>query len=168
MKHVVGSLAIALLFTAGATANTWSSDPDTRPDGQTQFYVELTGEVPQRCMMSTKQNLTIPLDLKEGKSSDFEFTAWCNTNTTTGFLNVGASPFKNANGAAIALDVTFDSTTGTIGQAGGHALQMNMTVSNSLETNKGDVQTLQIKPIVNGFEQAGDYRTDMYVSLYPR
>ncbi|MEC4728540.1 hypothetical protein HWQ46_23745 [Shewanella sp. D64] len=175
MKRLISSVAIALLFSAGAVANNWSSHPDERPDGQTQFNVDLTGEVPQRCMMYSTQDKSIELDVKVTNSvaSEFTFQAWCNNDNSKGTLVVGAQAFTNSNGTdVIPLEVSFNGTTSTIDKtqnaSNSHAIEVAMDVSNSTEGYMSADNTLTIKPIVTGWEKAGNYKTSMYVSLYPR
>lgn len=170
MKYLISSMAIALLFSAGANAETWGSDPDAHPDGESQFYVELSGEVPQRCRMVTTQNLSIELDVDDGSAqeSEFKFKAWCNTASTNGNLVIGGAAFKNERNNVIPLSITFNGTTGTIEEGKERAFEKNMTVSNTTDSSMGSLNTLTIKPVVNGFEDAGNYKTSMYVALYPR
>lgn len=172
MKRVVGGVVLALAFSSNVVANTWSSDP--REDGQTQFYVDLKGEVPQRCLMQTKQDLSLELDVENtnAKSSDFKFQAWCNNDNAKGLLVVGAQAFKNQNGTdIIPLKVSFNGKTdvidGTANASSGHAIHESMDVSNSTTGEMGDSKTVSITPVINGFEKAGEYKTAMYVSLYP-
>ena len=174
MKRLVGSIAIALLFSAGASANNWSSDP--RPsDGETQFYVNLSGEVPQRCRMFTTQDRSIELDVNDAQADDseFKFQAWCNTGSSKGTLVIGAQAFEHQNGTdVIPLSVSFNGTTGTIDStnnaSNSHAIVTDIQVSNDSQGNMGAYNILKIKPEVNGFETAGEYSTAMYVALYPK
>ncbi|OEE67091.1 hypothetical protein A1OO_15145 [Enterovibrio norvegicus FF-33] len=172
MKRLIGGIAIALLFSAGVSADGWSSSP--RDDGQTQFYVDLSGEVPQRCRMHTQQERSIELDVENTNSqtSDFTFKAWCNNDNAKGLLVVGAQPFKNQNGTdVIPLNVAFKDASGVIdgsnNASNGHAIHTSMDVSNSTEGDLGDANTINITPTINGWEKAGQYTTAMYVSLYP-
>ena len=175
MKRLIGSIAITLLFSAGASAGNVSTEPQF--NGQTQFNINLTGEVPQRCRMVTKQDLSIVLDVNDAnaKASKFKFKAWCNGDNTTGKLVVGANSFKNANGSVIPLEISFNGTSGLINKMNNassssnyHAIEMDMSVSNDTDGNMVVSNILKLKPVVNGYEQAGDYSTNMYVALYPR
>ncbi|MBE1277399.1 hypothetical protein [Enterovibrio baiacu] len=173
MKRVVGSIALALLFSAGASASDWSSTP--REDGQTQFYVDLKGEVPKRCQMYSTQDKTIELDVNNtnAKTSDFKFSAWCNTDNAKGLLVVGAHAFKNQNGKdVIPLTVAFNGQSGVIDRnndaQSGHAIETTIDVNNSTVGYMSETKTLNITPTINGWEKAGEYKTSMYVSLYPR
>ncbi|MCK8044235.1 hypothetical protein MSG37_05025 [Shewanella sp. 1CM18E] len=175
MKTLIGGFAVALLFSAGVAANNWSSHPDEHPDGATQFYVNLTGEIPQRCYMRTTQDLSIELDVKTPyeTASEFKFQAWCNNDNSKGTLVVGAQAFKNSNGIdVIPLEVSFNGTSGMIdadnNASNSHALEVGMDVSNSTDGHLSANNILKIKPVINGWEKAGDYKTSMYVSLYPR
>ncbi|WP_246813684.1 hypothetical protein [Ferrimonas balearica] len=174
MKASVAAVMMTALVTTGAAANNWSSAP--RDDGQTQFWVELNGSVPQRCQMYTTQDKTIGLDLANGGEKSFTFKAWCNNDSSKGQLVVGANPLTNANKKdIIPLDLEFNGDTGTIdanNHAGSdenyHAITSNFTVDNSTESgNAGQDNVLKIKPVLNGWEKAGEYKTSMYVSLYP-
>ncbi|MGL5359204.1 MAG: hypothetical protein ACRDBI_05730 [Shewanella sp.] len=175
MKLLTVSVILATMFSATAGAENWSSE--ARDDGQTQFYVNLQGEVPKRCRMVTTDNLTINMDLKGGKESQFKFKAWCNVDSSKGTLVVGASPFINKNGNdIIPLMVDFNGTTGAINKtthAGSatnyHAIETAIDVSNATTIGAmGDTKVLKIKPEVNGWEKSGTYTTAMYVSLYPQ
>ncbi|SQD76992.1 hypothetical protein [Moritella yayanosii] len=175
MKLLISSIAIALLFSAGASAGNVSTEP--RFDGETQFNINLTGEVPQRCRMITKQDLSIVLDVNDekAKASKFKFKAWCNGDNSTAKLVVGANSFKNENGSVIPLKISFNGTSSIINEINNassssnyHAIEMDMKVSNDTNGDMGGNNILKIKPVVNGYEQAGDYSTNMYVALYPR
>lgn len=175
MKTLVGGVAVALLFSAGVAANNWSSNPDEHPDGATQFYVNLTGEIPQRCYMHSTQDRSIELDVKTPyeAASEFKFQAWCNNDNSKGTLVVGAQAFKNSNGVdVIPLEVSFNGTSGTIDAKNNannsHAIEVGMNVSNSTDGRLSADKTLKIKPVINGWEKAGEYQTSMYVALYPR
>ncbi|PKF49014.1 hypothetical protein [Enterovibrio nigricans] len=173
MKRVIGGIALALLCSTGAYADGWSST--AREDGQTQFFVNLKGEVPQRCRMHTKQEKTLELDVENtnAKTSDFKFNAWCNNDNAKGLLVVGAQAFKNENGVdVIPLKVAFNGESavidGTTNASNSHAIETSMDVSNSTEGYLSETKTLNITPVINGWEKAGEYKTSMYVSLYPR
>ncbi|MBV7315412.1 hypothetical protein [Shewanella sp. NIFS-20-20] len=175
MKASTVSLMIAAMFTATAGAANWSSE--ARDDGQTQFYVDLQGEVPQRCRMVTKQDLTMTLDLEKGQASEFKFKAWCNIDSSNGLLVVGAQPFinQNNNEDIIPLVVKFNGEQGRIDantNAGStenyHAISKNFTVSNATVKDMGSMNVLTVQPEVNSWEKAGKYATSMYVSLYPQ
>ncbi|MCL1139040.1 MULTISPECIES: hypothetical protein [Shewanella] len=175
MKTLISSVVVALLFSAGAAANNWSSNPDEHPDGASQFNVNLTGEIPQRCYMYSTQDQSIELDVKTPyeAASEFKFQAWCNNDNAKGTLVVGAQAFKNSNGVdVIPLEVSFNGTSGTIDSennaSNSHAIEVGMDVSNSTEGYLSANNTLTIKPVINGWEKAGEYKTSMYVALYPR
>lgn len=168
MKGLVTAATLAMVFSAGAMAVD-SSDP--RDDGQTQFYVKLTGEVPKRCMMTT-QSTDLKLNLDSGEASEFKFTAWCNSHSDSGLLVVGAPALKNLESDdVIPLDLEFEGETGRIdfeqNSSNGHAIETSFKISNSKDSNEGTNNTLTITPETNGFERVGKYATDMYVSLYP-
>ncbi|QDF65355.1 hypothetical protein FJQ87_00470 [Shewanella sp. SNU WT4] len=175
MKALTVSLILTAMLSASAGAANWSSEArDT--DGQTQFYVNLQDDVPQRCRMITQPQLTIDMDLKEGKASQFEFKAWCNVDSRQGKLVVGASPCINNNKKdIIPLAVEFENAKGLIdanshssSATNYHAIDVNFAVSNATALDMGDMNVLKIKPVVNGWEKAGTYKTNMYVSLYPQ
>ncbi|MGK0250416.1 MAG: hypothetical protein ACI910_003185 [Oleispira sp.] len=173
MKYLMNSMAIALalVLSAGANAKTWGSDPDAHPDGESQFNIALTGDVPQRCRIVTRQNLLIELDLddKGAQASKFKFKAWCNTGSTNGNLVVGGfETFQNERGNVIPLAIAFNGANGRIETGDKRAFEQNMQVSNATDGSMGPLNTLKIKPVVNGFEDAGNYTTSMYVALYPR
>ncbi|MCF1428169.1 MAG: hypothetical protein LPD71_11885 [Shewanella sp.] len=173
MKALVTAATLAMVFSAGATAETTSSP--AREDGQTQFWVKLKGEVPKRCLMTTSQDTTLELELAKGNNSEFEFKAWCNGQTTNGLLVVGADALKNENGTdIIPLLITYNGEGGTVNAANNagvgnrHAVETSIVVSNSTTGDMGENKVVKIQPELNGFEKAGNYQTDMYVSLYPR
>ncbi|WP_246814481.1 hypothetical protein [Ferrimonas balearica] len=177
MKASVAAVMMTALVTTGAAANNWSSNPDDHPNGASTFYVELNGSVPQRCQMFSKQEKSIELDLANGGAEQFRFKAWCNNDNAKGMLVVGAAALTNTsnNTDVIPLIVSINNVEGKINEqqnAGTpenyHAIETGIDVSSSTDSGKaGQYNVLKIKPELNGWEKAGEYKTNMYVSLYP-
>ncbi|MBY5980497.1 hypothetical protein [Ferrimonas balearica] len=175
MKASVAAVMMTALVTTGAAANNWSSAP--RDDGQTQFNVELSGSVPQRCQMFSKQEKSIELDLANGGTEQFRFKAWCNTDGTKGLLVVGANALTNADGQSIIpMKVKLKGGEGSVidrdnnasSSTNYHAIETSIEISNSTDSGKeGQYNVLNITPQLNGWERSGEYKTNMYVSLYP-
>lgn len=176
MKASLVGLLIATAFSAGVSAD-WSSEP-RESDGQTQFYVDVTGEVPLRCRMYTEQNLSVELGLEyHDGEKEFKFGAWCNNDSASGELVVGAAPFinQNNNTDVIPLIVKFNEEEGRIdaeNNAGSdtnyHAIATkSVKISNDTRGLNQIQNTLTIDADTNGWEKAGEYKTSMYVSLYP-
>ncbi|EHT4940962.1 hypothetical protein VV99796_03568 [Vibrio vulnificus] len=167
MKRLATCVALTLLYSAGAAANSWVVSDEARAD----FLVKFSGEVPKRCEMTASEELeTLNFDLtQKSDKKTFAFKAWCNSYATKGTLLVDPYAFKNSNGDEIPMEYSFndkvsvkDAETETMAAR----IVDTIDVSNSLDKQMSSKHKLTIRSLPHKGARWGKYEGYMWVSLY--